>query len=485
MAHFSYSFCMSMLHSLWQAGLLVLIYLFTDKILKHNATPLQKRNGLFILLTTQVVLFIITFLIYFLNIENTVAEKLLGETVAGFVSQGIIGSAAPWLFSIYLIAITYKMIKALYEWLHFKKLHNAGLQKPSIDLKLFTLLKADHFGIKRKVQLWFITTDNAPVTFGFFKPVIVLPVALVNHLSMQQAETLILHELTHIKANDYLLNWALIIVENIFFFNPFVITLCKKIRLEREKYCDSNVIAFQYSPLLYAETLLKAQHVQQFIPQYQLAAVTGKKQLLQRIQFFTAKNNFAGKKRKGLFIPVFASLFMFVLGATLFFQYQVTLRSKPIEAVVVNTEENNALTETAIPKFVNNIIENLTDENLKKIETAVEKQKPVIEKQLKKLEPFIKSIQDNAEQIAQQFDANYITPVSLKESDPVVTTRQIIVKEEQSGSKNTALKIYTVSYIDGKWVVVPEWMLSAKEITDTLRNKILDSSAPIQQKEQE
>jgi len=168
MAQLSYSFCMGMLHSLWQAGLLLLIYLFIGKVLSTKVSPLQKRNWLFVLLTAQVFFFIVTFFFYFLDIKNTVDQNLLQDTVSKVLPKGTLALITPWLFSIYIIAISYKMVKALYEWLHFKKLYTAGLQKPSVDLKLFTALRADHFGIKRKVQLWFSKTINAPVTFGFF-----------------------------------------------------------------------------------------------------------------------------------------------------------------------------------------------------------------------------------------------------------------------------------------------------------------------------
>src|SRR5258706_16166354 len=114
---------MSMLHSLWQAGLLLLICLLIGKIVQTKISPLQKRNWLFVLLSAQVFFFIITFFIYFLNIENTVDQNLLQDTVSKILPAGTIGLITPWLFSIYLVAISYKMIKALYEWLHFKKLY--------------------------------------------------------------------------------------------------------------------------------------------------------------------------------------------------------------------------------------------------------------------------------------------------------------------------------------------------------------------------
>ncbi|WP_462254537.1 M56 family metallopeptidase [Ferruginibacter sp.] len=470
MALLSYSFCMSMLHSFWQAGLLLLVYFLSEKIAHNKINPLQKRNWLFILLLTQTVFSLTTFSIYYFDAENTFTANYIGEAVNGIFSKNMLSAYTPWLCSLYIIAVSYKIIKAIYEWRNFKNLHYAGLQKPSVDLKLFTALKANHFGIKRKVHLWFSNTINAPVTFGFLKPVILLPVALVNQINMQQAETLILHELTHIKANDYLLNWFLIMAENIFFFNPFIILICKKIRLEREKHCDSNVITFQYSPILYAETLLQAQYLQQYIPQYQLAAVTGKKQLLKRMNFFTNSKNFKHQKTNLLIFPLFTFLLVCTVATALFFQNKITTAVKPVvpAAIIMPVAETD--NELNIPTFVNNIIENLTDENLKKIQASVEKQQPIIEKQLKQLEPLIKSIQEKAVIFAEQMDENFVTPVALKEND---ATRQIIIKEEQSGSKNASVKVYTVSFINGEWVLIPEWMLAAKEVNpDSLQNKI-------------
>jgi bla regulator protein blaR1 len=471
---------MSMLHSLWQAGLLLLVYFFAEIIVQQKVSSLQKRNWLFVLLLSQIILFTLTFSIYYFNAADDSGVNIISHTVTNILSANIIQAATPWLFNFYLLVISYKMIKALYEWGNFKKQFHSGLQKPSIDLKLFTAAKANHFGIKRKVQLWFSNTITVPVTFGFLKPVIILPVALINQLTMQQAEILILHELTHIKANDYLLNWFLLIAENTFFFNPFILTLCKKIRLEREKNCDSNVIAFEYTPLLYAETLLLAQYMRQQIPQYQLAAVTGKKQLLQRIQFFTDKKNNISPKRSPFIMPLFAGLFITIFSAVLFCQYKITATNAATVTQIAVTPFTQITSELNTPLMVNNILENFTEENLKGLVEAVEKQQPIIEKQLKKLAPAIKAIQDKVQamqakneaevQQAEEMDVeNIITPISIKEND---ATRQIVIKEEQSGSKNATVKVYTLAFINDEWVLIPEWMLSAKEVSsDSLQTK--------------
>jgi len=56
----------------------------------------------------------------------------------------------PWIFSLYIFIIAGKLMKAVYSWYHFKHQFKTGLQKPNVELRLFTELKACQFGIKEK-----------------------------------------------------------------------------------------------------------------------------------------------------------------------------------------------------------------------------------------------------------------------------------------------------------------------------------------------
>ena len=65
-------------------------------------------------------------------------------------------------------------------------------------------------------------------------------------------------------------------------------------------------------------------------------------------------------------------------------------------------------------------------------------------------------------------DENSIFEVAAKEND---AARQIIIKEEGSGS--ASVKVYYLSFVNGKWVLQPEWVLTAKEmLIDSLSEKI-------------
>ncbi len=459
---------MSMLHSLWQAALLVLLYMLVNKSLLRNSNLIQKRNFLFLLLATQLGLSIFTFTIYFTGQVNSIETFSITTFTGSVLPLDLLHTITPWLFTAYIVVLFFKITQVIYRWLNFQKVHKTGLQKPPIDLKLFTSYHANQFGIKRKVTLWLSSNIATPVTFGFFKPAILLPVALVNQLSLQQAETLIIHELTHIKANDYLLNWFLIIAENIFFFNPFIISLCKKIRLEREKYCDVNVMSFKYSPVLYAETLLQAERFKQLIPSFQLAAVNKKQQLLQRIRFFSNEKNYDRQKRSGILIPVIVSL------SIILFCFLGVLRfNTAARQIQTSTIENNstffadAFNEMNNPVFINNILTKTDVAGaMKQASEELNRQKPVIEKKMKQLEPLLKKLKSQSYQLAKEVAENFAIPVTLQEND---ATRHIIINEEESGSKNASVKAYTLTFQNGQWVVTPEWKLAAREmVIDTL-----------------
>ncbi len=481
MLSFAYSFCISLLHSFWQAGLLWLVYIAVSKSSATKFTPAQKRNLLFVSLNVQTVLFIFTFCVYYLKPYTAFTVLLNIESLTSTINQQTAGSITKWLFAVYILAVAYKLIKAVYSWWLFKNQFKQSLVKPPVGLKFFTALHQHKFGIKRNVQLWLSQHVSTPLTFGFLKPVIVLPVALINQLSVQQAETLILHELAHIKANDFLLNWFVIAAETVFFFNPFITALCKQLKQEREKNCDITVTAFNYQPLLYAEALLKAQTIKQLAPvallkdNFRIAAVNKPKHLLNRIQFFINPANQLKPTSKKLLQPAVFLLLAFIAGAGILLQLQTAKHNNKVTAATPLPTVQPAAIKLSdnFPVIVNNVLESLTEEKLKTIVAEVEKQQPVIEAALKKLQPLIEEIEQKAEQLAEDIATNIVTPVAFSEN---IIEKKIVVREETSGSKNATIKVYTVIYKDGKWLLQPEWKLAAKEILPQDSLKLIDTS---------
>jgi len=96
---------------------------------------------------------------------------------------------------------------------------------------------------------------SAPILIGIFKPMILLPPAVLTGWSGEQLDMVLLHELAHVRRWDNFVNLLQRLVEALLFFHPVVWWLSAWIRLERELCCDQFVIAHTGNPRAYAETL--------------------------------------------------------------------------------------------------------------------------------------------------------------------------------------------------------------------------------------
>jgi len=148
---------------------------------------------------------------------------------------------------------------------------------------------------------------SSPMVVGFMKPVILFPIGLLSGLTAEQVETILVHELSHISRQDYIINLVQSVVETIFFFNPFALLTSSMIREERENCCDDMVIAKGISPISYVKTLaqLEAARTSSTLA---LGFTGNQNQLLNRIKRImenSAKNDWG----KGRFVPV-ALLFL-------------------------------------------------------------------------------------------------------------------------------------------------------------------------------
>ncbi|WP_205510914.1 M56 family metallopeptidase [Longitalea arenae] len=282
----------SLLNSLWQMALLWLVYVALtrngQKLLsrqRHTLALLTLAGGsLWFLVTLVLNLYeaangpqVIT--LYVEN-DNTAPHTWPG----GFISQWF-EPALPFLSLAYLLAAAFLFVRFYLQYRHTQQLFTKGLQKADAEWRIFLQQAVQHLGIKKKVQIWLSNLVDTPVTLGIFKPVILLPVAAVNHLSLKQAEAIILHELNHIRRNDYLVNLLIACVDVILFFNPFARLLTAIIRKERENCCDDLVLQFRYEPQTYARALLSLEQNRAGTSALALAA-TGKDKffLLNRVK---------------------------------------------------------------------------------------------------------------------------------------------------------------------------------------------------------
>lgn len=94
---------------------------------------------------------------------------------------------------------------------------------------------------RKCVRVSFLQTDIVPVTFGFRKPVILLPKSLRD--DPQKLNLTLRHELTHITQHDFFSHLMVIVTEAFFWFHPLVHQLKRELVEYREMRCDHLVLS--------------------------------------------------------------------------------------------------------------------------------------------------------------------------------------------------------------------------------------------------
>jgi beta-lactamase regulating signal transducer with metallopeptidase domain len=96
-------------------------------------------------------------------------------------------------------------------------------------------------GIGRRVTLLQSVNNVMPVTWGGWRPVILLP-AEAEGWSPERRRVVLLHELAHVKRWDCITQLAARLACAIFWFNPLVWVAARRMCVERERACDDLVL---------------------------------------------------------------------------------------------------------------------------------------------------------------------------------------------------------------------------------------------------
>jgi uncharacterized protein (TIGR03435 family) len=114
-----------------------------------------------------------------------------------------------------------------------------------------------------------------PGIVGFFRPVLVLPPALLDHLNAQQLSAVLAHEMCHVRRRDNLFAAIHMLVEAIFWFNPLVWWIGSRLVAERERACDEEVLRTGCEPADYVEGILQVCRLYRASPLPCVSGVTG------------------------------------------------------------------------------------------------------------------------------------------------------------------------------------------------------------------
>jgi uncharacterized protein (TIGR03435 family) len=118
------------------------------------------------------------------------------------------------------------------------------------------------------------TTEHAlePGVFGILRPVLLLPVSLIDRLSPPQLNAVLAHEMCHVRRRDNLTAAIHMMVQAVFWFYPPVSWIGARLVEERERACDEAVLQSGNQAEIYAESIL---NVCKFYIESPLACMSG------------------------------------------------------------------------------------------------------------------------------------------------------------------------------------------------------------------
>ena len=211
-----------------------------------------------------------------------------GDRVRRFVQPML-----PWLFLLWIVGVVLRGSTVVMGAVGLMRLKQQVVPKRGPWVAVMERL-TERLGVRQPVVLVESMTAEVPFVVGWLRPMIVVPSSAFAGIPPAHLESIIAHELAHVRRHDYIVNLLQIALETLFFYHPGVWWLSAQIRAEREHCCDDLAANACYGPLSYARALVQLEELRALPPIYAPAATDGS--LLDRVARLTASSSDRGRR---------------------------------------------------------------------------------------------------------------------------------------------------------------------------------------------
>lgn len=161
-------------------------------------------------------------------------------------------TGAAWSLGAVLSAV-YMLVTGLLVFLRCRSL--PPFENPGVRERTKAL--ARKLNISAPYRLRQIKRNRSPAVAGIFNPCILLPARLSSDYTQEEIDTLLAHELLHIRKRDYPASLLQRCLGSLLFIQPLVWWLIRRLDRERELVCDERTARFTGDAHRYAATLFK------------------------------------------------------------------------------------------------------------------------------------------------------------------------------------------------------------------------------------
>jgi beta-lactamase regulating signal transducer with metallopeptidase domain len=162
----------------------------------------------------------------------------------------------PWMVEAWLIGVAFFSLRSAGAFLLLERERRKQSSRVSDRVLMLCQVLQRKLGLDRTIRYYQCRWLQAPAVLGWFRPIVLLPVTVLTGLSEEQLQSIVAHELAHIRHYDAFVNVFQIGIETLLFYHPAVWWLNKRIRAEREHYCDDIAVTLCGNAVEYARALL-------------------------------------------------------------------------------------------------------------------------------------------------------------------------------------------------------------------------------------
>ncbi|TCO53965.1 M56 family metallopeptidase [Caldanaerobacter subterraneus] len=138
------------------------------------------------------------------------------------------------------VAMIFFTFIILSSFVFHKKIKRRGKSAPD---SLYSILEKckERMYMKNNIKIVVQDVIKVPAIFGIFKPYILISPEILK-LNEEEISYIFIHELAHLKRKDLLVNYLLLVLQILHWFNPFIWYFFKKIRQDMEVAADWKVL---------------------------------------------------------------------------------------------------------------------------------------------------------------------------------------------------------------------------------------------------
>ena len=265
-----------LLNAVWQIALIAALASIGARLLRHSATRFQHWLWVAALCLSFLVPAITAFRAL-PDSSSPVAEASYERQLTNPVSIGVIGvsserpranfssssfqldrSLALILLVAYFAFFCYRVFRLAQAWHTTRNMRNAAVKLDTDETvdRIVHQCERDLDLEPGQVRVYRSQSVPVPVTVGLFRPVIILPEALLEEGDADLLTSAIGHEFIHVARHDYALNFIYELLYLPVSFHPAAALLRRRIKQTRELCCDELVAERILNAETYARSLV-------------------------------------------------------------------------------------------------------------------------------------------------------------------------------------------------------------------------------------